>query len=80
AHPAARIRLIDASARDIIVTAEALLSGEPAGLGWGRNRYRVTGWAGPWPVDTGWWDPNEAQRCARLQVVGDNENGQRAWL
>ena len=80
AHPAARIRLIDASAADIIVTAEALLSSEPAGLSWGRHRYRVTGWAGPWPVDTGWWDPNEAQRCARLQVVGENDNGQRAWL
>ena len=80
AHPAARIRLIDASAADIIVTAEALLSGEPAGLSWGRNRYQVTGWAGPWPVDATWWDPNAAQRCARLQVVGENAQGQRAWL
>ena len=80
AHPAARIRLIDVSSKEVIVTAEALLSGEPAGLGWGRHRYRVTGWAGPWPVDTGWWEAGAAQRCARLQVVGENEKGQRAWL
>lgn len=80
AHPAARIRLIDVSSKDIIVTAEALLSGEPAGLGWGQHRYRVTGWAGPWPVDTGWWEAGAAQRCARLQVVGENNKGQRAWL
>lgn len=73
-HPAARIRLIDAAATDIYVTAEALLSSVPRALGWGEHRYLVTGWAGPWPVEGRWWAGQE--RVARLQVVGDT----RAWL
>ncbi|MDO5031235.1 DNA polymerase Y family protein [Corynebacterium sp.] len=75
AHPAARIRIVDASAAELFVTAEALLSGEPAAVSWSRQRYRVIGWAGPWPVEA-WGE----QRCARLQVVGESERGQRAWL
>lgn len=84
AHPAARIRLIDATAKDVYVTAEALLSSVPYALGWGKNRYRVAAWAGPWPVDTFWWsaDPDKGEKVARLQVVGqaDKEAHQRAWL
>lgn len=79
AHPAARIRLIDASSHDVYVTAEALLSSAPVALGCGQKRYRVIGWAGPWPVDTLWWGEKE-QRIARLQVVGQGDKGQRAWL
>ncbi|APT86194.1 DNA polymerase Y family protein [Corynebacterium flavescens] len=81
AHPAARIRLIDASAADIYVTAETLLSSTPHALGWGQHRYAVIGWAGPWPVDIGWWKGQE-QRLARLQVLGQGqgEQRQRAWL
>ena len=80
-HPVARVRLIDAAAKDIIVTAEALLSSVPVALGWGSQRYHVVAWAGPWPVDTLWWTPNP-QRVARLQVVGQaaDEDKQRAWL
>jgi len=80
-HPAARIRLIDAAARDVIVTAEALLSSVPVALGWGAHRYRVIGWAGPWPVDTQWWT-EKPQHAARLQIVGqaEREQRQRAWL
>ncbi len=80
-HPATRVRLLNARAQDVVVTAEALLSDTPHALGWGRHRYRVAAWAGPWPVDTGWWGP-DAQRVARLQVVGqaENERHPRAWL
>ena len=80
-HPAARIRLIDAARREVFVTAEALLSGAPVALSWGARRFRVLGWAGPWPVDTQWWTSNP-QHVARLQVVGqaDHEEHQRAWL
>ena len=65
-HPAARVRLIDARAEDVTVTAEALLSSLPYALGWGRHRYRVAAWAGPWPVDGAWWG-TDPQRVARLQ-------------
>ncbi len=78
-HPAARVRLVDAEATDVYVTAEALLSSDPYALGWGRSRYLVVAWAGPWPVDMGWW--RGRQRVARLQVVGvDESEGQKAWL
>ena len=84
-HPASRIKLIDASGAPVIVTAEALLSAEPYGLAWGEKRYLVTGWAGPWPVDAGWWAQTDlpAGRVARMQVVG-REGGQEGvvtgWL
>lgn len=80
-HPASLVRLVDAAARDVTVTAEVLLSSTPYVLGWGRQRYRVAAWAGPWPVDAGWWG-SEPRRVARLQVVGqaDNEEYPRAWL
>lgn len=76
AHPAARVVLVDGAERPVIVTAEALLSSRPQALGWGRRRFRVTAWAGPWPVDV------PGQRCARLQVVGQagDEGFPRAWL
>lgn len=87
-HPASRIRLIDATAKDVVVTAEAVLSSVPYAIGWGKHRYKVVGWAGPWPVDTFWWQPQNAEdpenprRVARLQLVGkaENESYERAWL
>ena len=84
-HPASHIRLIDAAASPVGVSAEALLTSVPYALGWGRHRYRVVAWAGPWPVDTRWWvtklKEEELNRVARLQVVGETADGkQRAWL
>jgi protein ImuB len=29
----------------------------------------ITAWAGPWPVDERWWDPESARRLARMQLV-----------
>ena len=78
-HPASRIMLIDAHANPITVTAEALLSADPYALAWGTHKYLVTGWAGPWPVDEGWWGAS-GQRVARLQVVGESGRGIEAWL
>ncbi|APT88330.1 DNA polymerase [Corynebacterium frankenforstense DSM 45800] len=74
-HPASRVTLVDASGRRVAVTAEAELSAAPAGLAWGGRRFRVTGWAGPWPVD-------RPEPVARLQVAGeDGEDGAAyAWL
>ena len=31
----------------------------------------VLAWAGPWPVDEGWWTPQGPSRRAYLQVVTD---------
>lgn len=80
-HPTARVRLLDETGREVIVTAEALLSSRPHVLGWGRTLFRVSAWAGPWPVDVGWWGRGK-QKVARLQLVGqaDDEEFPRAWL
>lgn len=80
-HPASRVVLIDSSARPVGVTAEVLLTAAPYALGWGEKRYLVTGWAGPWPVDEGWWGAAPG-RVARLQVVGAREDGRDpcGWL
>ena len=29
----------------------------------------VVAWAGPWPVDERWWDPDTRHRRARFQVT-----------
>ncbi|MFV0451765.1 MAG: DNA polymerase Y family protein [Propioniciclava sp.] len=44
----------------------------------GENRWsRVQAWAGPWPADERWWDPTQAQRVARCQLVAADGS---AWL
>ncbi|SDS46149.1 Y-family DNA polymerase [Corynebacterium timonense] len=80
-HPASAVTLIDASAQRIGVTAEALLTAAPYAMAWGQERYLVTGWAGPWPVDEGWWGARP-HKVARLQVVGTREGSDtpQAWL
>ena len=37
----------------------------------------ITAWAGPWPVTERWWDPQQARRQARFQLVTEDGN---AWL
>ncbi|MGK2348079.1 DNA polymerase Y family protein [Actinomyces sp. W5033] len=66
--------LLDAQGREILVDAQGQLAGTPwqvqvtggpAPSGW----LRVCSWAGPWPVDEGWWRPTGASRRAYLQLV-----------
>lgn len=81
-HPATQIVMIDAEGKRVYVTAEAALSSSPYALSWGKNRYLITGWAGPWPVDDRWWE-SAGTKYARLQVVGRavSETEQpSAWL
>ncbi|MCQ9352192.1 DNA polymerase Y family protein [Corynebacterium sp. 153RC1] len=75
-HPATKVRLLTADGTDIGL-ADAALTAAPATLLRGRTAYRVTGWAGPWPVDDAWWRGGEP--CVRLQVTGEGD-GPRAWL
>jgi len=41
----------------------------PGGQAVGVVGERVVAWAGPWPLDERWWDPERRRRSARLQVV-----------
>lgn len=65
------VRLLGVDGRDIVVTGRGAVSSPPAVLRVRDRDCAVTGWAGPWPVDERWWNPQEADRCARLQVATD---------
>ena len=58
--------LLDRHSDPVHVTGRGLMSAPPDTLRWGARQLRITGWAGPWPVDEHWWA--EGKRYARLQV------------
>ncbi|NLU60732.1 DNA polymerase Y family protein [Rhodococcus sp. HNM0563] len=76
-HVPPPIALDDDVGEGVTITERGLLSGRPTQLRWGSRSWQVTGWAGPWPVDEYWWDPETARDIARLQVQLD---GGRALL
>ncbi|HEX8001224.1 MAG TPA: DNA polymerase Y family protein [Mycobacteriales bacterium] len=66
--------LLDARGGDVLVDERGTLSERPARVA-GMLRARdadVVGWAGPWPVDERWWDPDARRAVARVQVVTDD--------
>ncbi len=64
-----------------------LLTGDDA-TGWRRGRLRpIIAWAGPWPVEERWWEPDRHRRLARFQMLTDDREGllvvlerQRWWI
>ncbi len=70
-HPAARVRVVDEAGVPVSVTGRGLFSGVPRWLEWGTKRLVITGWAGPWPVDEGWWARGKCY--ARVQVSTEKE-------
>jgi protein ImuB len=68
----------DAVGEVVSVGGRAGVSAAPAGLSVEGDPARpVTAWAGPWPVTERWWDPPQACRQARFQLVTDDGH---AWL
>lgn len=64
------VELIDAHGNPIRVTSRGLFSADPARLAAHGRDDRLRWWAGPWPVDERWWDPDRAKgRTARAQVM-----------
>ena len=62
--------VLDGDGAALTVTGRGELSAPPALVAVGRGRAQaVSGWAGPWPCDEHWWDPDRRRRRARLQVV-----------
>ncbi|MGH3275560.1 MAG: DNA polymerase Y family protein [Streptosporangiaceae bacterium] len=72
------VRITDSAGTAVSVTARAQMSAPPAWMSVpGQPDLAITAWAGPWPVTERWWDPAQARRQARFQLV--TEDGS-AWL
>ena len=80
--------VIDATGEVVRVTGRGALSGVPDAVALaGRSMRSITAWAGPWPLDERWWDPDQHRRLARFQLTTDDgaamlavvEN-QRWWI
>ncbi|HEX6468553.1 MAG TPA: DNA polymerase Y family protein [Streptosporangiaceae bacterium] len=68
----------DAAGAPVRVSARCAVSAPPAGVAVaGGPPRRVIAWTGPWPAAERWWDPDQARRLARFQVVTDDG---RAYL
>jgi protein ImuB len=88
------VELFDAGGNPIRVTDRGLFSADPSRLAAPGQDGALSWWAGPWPVDERWWDPEahtrggqgaqaKSGRTARAQVLverGGGQQGQRALL
>jgi protein ImuB len=83
------VELLDSQGNPIRVTSRGMFSADPArltGAGVIGREDRLRWWAGPWPVDERWWDPDLRKgRTARAQVLLEGEHAlllcyrQRRW-
>jgi protein ImuB len=63
------VEVLDAEGVRLGVSGRGHLSASPARVALGRGEpVDVVAWAGPWPVDERWWDPEGRRRRARLQL------------
>ncbi|RRR44393.1 DNA polymerase Y family protein [Mycolicibacter terrae] len=67
------VELLDAERNPIRVTGRGLFSADPVWLVARGRDDRLRWWAGPWPVDERWWDPQRegpgSGRTARVQAL-----------
>ncbi len=83
------VELLDAQGNPIRVTSRGMFSADPERLSVRGREDRLRWWAGPWPVDERWWDPEavagQGGRSARAQVLLESERAlllcyrQRRW-
>jgi protein ImuB len=68
----------DASGIPVTVTGRGEVSADPARLSVASGPLlAITAWTGPWPITERWWDPVQACRKARFQLVTVDGS---AWL
>ncbi len=74
-HQRRSAEVVDDQRRAVTVSGRGEISAPPrwlaiSGPESGRGPWaEVTAWAGPWPVDERWWDPERHRRRARFQLV-----------
>ncbi len=62
--------VVDANGEMVSVSGRGDLSADPAVVVWSDgSKSAVVSWAGPWPLDEKWWEPQQHRRLARFQVV-----------
>ncbi|MDH3683534.1 MAG: DNA polymerase Y family protein [Acidimicrobiia bacterium] len=64
--------VVDEQREPVTVTGRGAVSAPPRWLSEGDGSQlwlEIVGWAGPWPLDERWWDPDHRRRRARFQVV-----------
>jgi protein ImuB len=75
------VELLDVQGNPVRVTSRGLFSADPARLTARGRGDPLRWWAGPWPVDERWWDPDRATgRTARAQVLLDGNPGKALLL
>jgi protein ImuB len=87
-HEPLPVDVLDARERRVGVNGRGEPSAPPARLVLdGQRPASIVAWAGPWPVDERWWDPDTHRRRARFQVVTEDGTarllvleGGRWWL
>src|SRR6185437_1718288 len=63
-------QLLDDGGRPVVVTDRGAVPHPPTRFGLGDERpVVVASWAGPWPVDERWWNPDAARHVVRCQIV-----------
>lgn len=68
------VELLDAHGNPIRVTSRGMFSADPARLVARGQDDPLRWWAGPWPVDERWWDPDRSTgHTARVQVLLESE-------
>ena len=80
-----QVEVLDEHGEPVWVTGRGMVSAQPALLrlptgddasGWRPGRPRpIVAWAGPWPVEQRWWEPDHHRRLARFQMVTDDNDG-----
>jgi protein ImuB len=78
-HDPESISVLDVDGRLVSVDGRGLVSAAPTTLVRSSRSYRITAWAGPWPVDERWWEAR-ARRSARFQLVIESSDGPKASL
>jgi protein ImuB len=63
-------QVLDEAGRSVVVTDRGAMPHPPSRFGIGSAQpVPVMSWAGPWPVDERWWNPDSARRVVRCQLV-----------